>query len=53
MELLSKPTAKEQSLAQRFRSQGGKYFVKLLLRVCLSFEKLLCNENLQLHLLIQ
>ena len=23
MELLSKPTAKEQSLAQRFRSQGG------------------------------
>lgn len=24
MELLSKPTAKEQSLAQRFRSQGGK-----------------------------
>ena len=24
MELLSKPTAKEQSIAQRFRSQGGK-----------------------------
>lgn len=24
MELLSKPTAKEQSIAQRFRSQGGE-----------------------------
>lgn len=26
MELLSKPTAKEQSIAQRFRSQGGMIF---------------------------